>query len=175
MAGVYADTSNIADVTSIEAADVKAPIDALDTELARRGKTARVYRTTNQTLVSNTFTAISFDAERFDNDTIHDNVTNNSRLTCRTAGKYLIGANLIFAVDATGAREGILRVNGTLLIAGVSAPAVAVINNYVNVNCIYDLAVGDYVELLAFQSTAGNLDVVALSPLSPEFWMGLVA
>jgi hypothetical protein len=48
---------------------------------------ARAKRTTTQAVATSTWTLVSFDGEDFDTDTIHDNVTNNDRLTCKTAGK----------------------------------------------------------------------------------------
>src|SRR5262245_40483526 len=63
---------------------------------------ARAYHSANQSINSGTNTTLNFDSERFDSDTIHDNVTNNSRLTCKTAGKYLICCNVRWASNATG-------------------------------------------------------------------------
>src|SRR4051812_49348432 len=62
----------------------------------------RARKTTAQSLNTATLTTVLFDAERFDTDAIHDNVTNTSRLTCQTAGIYVITADLSFASNATG-------------------------------------------------------------------------
>lgn len=74
---------------------------------------ARVKKTTDQTgLVSGAFTRITWDAEDWDNDVIHDNATNNSRLTAKTAGVYLIQGQ--FGWDGSGTGQSILSfyVNG---------------------------------------------------------------
>src|SRR6266576_1935140 len=55
----------------------------------------RVFHNAAQSLTTGVATALAFNSERFDQagnvaDTQHDTVTNNSRLTCRYAGVYLI-------------------------------------------------------------------------------------
>ena len=49
---------------------------------------ARVYNTGNLTITNATETALTYNSEHFDTDTIHDTGSNTSRLTCKTAGKY---------------------------------------------------------------------------------------
>ena len=56
------------------------------------GKTdigARVYNDANISIPDNTETAVTFNTEEWDTDTIHDPSTNPERLTAKTAGKYL--------------------------------------------------------------------------------------
>src|SRR5262245_1380457 len=53
----------------------------------------------NQSINTATDTVLAFNTERFDQcantaDTMHDTVTNNSRLTCRYAGVYQITAHI---------------------------------------------------------------------------------
>ena len=55
---------------------------------------ARAHHSSNQSITNNTFTVLSLNSERWDTDSIHDNSTNNSRLTCNTAGKYIITAGV---------------------------------------------------------------------------------
>src|SRR4029077_20051578 len=75
---------------------------------------ARVFHSANQSITTATETTLAFDSERFDTDTIHDTVTNNSRLTCKHAGVYVIGAHVQFDSGAAGgARYVSIMLNGT--------------------------------------------------------------
>jgi hypothetical protein len=133
---------------------------------------ARAYHNAAQVAVSGTPLALAMNSERYDTDTIHDLVTNNSRLTCKTAGKYLIGANVEFAAAAAVVHFLSIRLGGATYIAQNSArcaAGAAILS--VSVNCIYDLAVGNYVEAVALQTSGGNLNVNASGNYSPEFWM----
>jgi hypothetical protein len=134
---------------------------------------ARVYKATPQTLITGTLTPITFDLEHYDSDNIHDNVTDNTRLTCKTAGTYLIGGCIAFAANATGARIVMVSFNGTgvYLVDGRMSASPAGVESGVNVNCVYPLAINNYVELIAYQSSGGNLNVQSHQYYSPEFWM----
>lgn len=135
--------------------------------------TARVYNDANQSIANNTLTALAFNSERFDNDTIHDNSTNNSRLTCKTAGKYLITGQAIFDFHATGGRAVRIRHNGTTDIAvnQVQPPTTSALTASMIITTIYDLAVNDYVELFVNQTSGGALNILTVSNMSPEFMM----
>lgn len=128
----------------------------------------RVYRTTNQTLTTGVSAPISFDAERFDTDAMHDGLSNTSRITIKTAGKYLIGASLTFDASAVGDRQLLLRLNGLTLLSNSREPGAA--NAAITANIVYDLAVNDYIEALAVQYSGGNLDVLTSGNFTPEFW-----
>ena len=119
--------------------------------------------------------ALAFNTERWDTNAIHDNVTNNSRLTCKTAGKYTINGCFSFAANATGYRQGSIRLNGTTLISisGFGAPP-SPYEPRVALSCTYNLAVNDYVELMAFQDSGGNLNVQQAGNYTPEFRMQLL-
>ena len=55
---------------------------------------ARVHNSANISVSDSTWTSMTFDSERYDTDSIHSTASNTSRLTCVTAGKYLIIATL---------------------------------------------------------------------------------
>ena len=139
---------------------------------------ARVYRSTTQSITSGTPTAIGFANERFDTDAFHDTVTNNTRLTVPSgkAGKYLIGFTGEFVSNGNQERAAWIKLNGTTDIAGHrdqtstagSAPWEWCINT------IYDLAVGDYVEAIAYQNSGVSLNVDTQGNRSPEFWIALL-
>lgn len=123
-----------------------------------------VQSTTATSLSQNTWTTIAFNSETFDTDTMHDNVTNNSRITIKTAGKYLIGGINAFSTNATcGAR---IYLNGTSVLAtqmqGNSSG-----NERAGVSTIYDLAVNDYLQLQGFTSGTG---VSTTGNEETQFW-----
>ncbi len=136
---------------------------------------ARVHHNANQSISNVTFTALAFSSERYDTDAIHDTSTNNSRLTCKTAGKYSIQAVVNFDNNATGVRVVTILLNGTTTIAVESRNAVNGTNTSITISTDYDLAVNDYVEVQAYQSSGGNLNVISAGNYTPEFSMHRIA
>jgi hypothetical protein len=132
---------------------------------------ARVYHSVDQSIPDITATYLAFDSERYDTDTIHDTTTNNSRLTCQTAGKYIIVFQATFAANATGKRHFWIRLNGTTNIAYNKQGLDSDNEIMVPVVTIYDLAVGDYVEAGVYQNSGGSLALLTQAQLSPEFMM----
>jgi len=121
---------------------------------------ARAYTTAVQSIPTGAWTALVLDGERWDTDNIHDNVTNNTRLTCRTAGKYLVTFAAAFAPNAVGTRGFCFRVNNTTLqgVVLVQAVSVAGREHYGNANIVLDLIVGDFVECLVYQESGAALN-----------------
>jgi len=114
---------------------------------------------------------LSFDTVRFDTDGIYDSA-NPKRLTCKTAGKYLITGNVQWAANTAGHRVMRIYLNGTTSIADVREPPNILDQAFGQlITTIYDLNVGDYIELQVNQNTGADLDVVAVGNYSPEFMM----
>jgi len=137
-----------------------------------RSAGARVRRTTTQSLTTAVAAAIAFDAERYDTTAFHDTASNTSRFTIPSgmAGKYLITGCVEFANNATGVRALSIRHNvGGTLLAAVNTPAISGDTTILTIATIYDLAVGDYVELFAYQTSGGALTTLASGNYSPEF------
>ena len=137
---------------------------------------ARVFHNAPQSIPNGVWTPLTFNSERFDTDNMHDPASNPSRLTCRTAGRYLIFAHVVFDASASGtARQVSLRLNGTgsgsptPSLGGDQTPAMAY--GKATVATAYDLAVGDYVEVVAYHDAGAALNVVVSSNDSPEFGM----
>lgn len=129
---------------------------------------SRAYHNITQTIPNNTVTALAFNSERFDTDNMHDNVTSNGRLTCKTAGTYLLGATIQWAVNTTGTRQVSLRLNGTTVIASQRVGAFAVDDVHQALSTIYHLAVNDYIEVIVRQTSGVGLDVMTATQYSPE-------
>jgi hypothetical protein len=137
----------------------------------------RAYHNANQSLVTATWTPLALNSERIDQagnavDTMHDNTTFNSRLTCRYAGVYQITGHFEFAANATGQRFSQIWLNGGTIIAeGTGMDASAANQTQMTVSTIYQLSVNDYVQLYAWQNSGAGLNVTAVGNYSPEFMM----
>lgn len=133
---------------------------------------ARVFNSANIAITTGTVTALTFDSERYDNGSLHSTSANTSRLTAPITGLYMIGGHVRFAANATGTRQVLIRLNGATFLepdskANLGAGAAVDFT----VTTAYQLVAGDYVELIVFQDSGGNLNVTAAGNLSPEFWM----
>jgi hypothetical protein len=134
----------------------------------------RVFHNANQSINDVTVTTVAFNSERFDTDTMHDTVTNNSRITFTTAGLYLVTFNGGFAAagDYSSALAQI-RLNGVTGIAEVFAGTQADANEnyFITISTVYKFAVADYVEARVWQNNTANVarNLVALGNISPEF------
>lgn len=130
----------------------------------------RVYKSSIQSIPNVTATAIQLNLERYDTDEIHDNVTNNTRLTCKTAGKYVITAQLRMAANTNGSRTLYINLNGSTIIAmTVELNPTAGDSPMLNITTIYNLAVNDYIEMIVYQNSGGALNTRPSANYSPEF------
>jgi hypothetical protein len=121
----------------------------------------RVRKSTTQAIANDTPTILSWDTEDYDTDGMHSTVTNNSRITIITAGKYVVTANAKFATSiaaGTGARIEIL-LNGTTVLASQSTGAVGTSAPSVNVVDARDFASGDYIEVQVYHNSGGSEDI----------------
>lgn len=123
--------------------------------------TARVYASANLAVANSTNVALGFNTETLDTDSMHDNVTNNTRLTATTAGVYIIVANIQWDNNVSGSRSLSLRINGATTIAQNTSIAQAPLGvGYRHeVSTIYKLAATDYVEAVVFQDSGGSVNV----------------
>jgi hypothetical protein len=137
----------------------------------------RVFHNTTQSATSGVGLALAFNSERYDQaggaaSTMHDTVTNNSRLTAIYAGIYKITGQVQWAASAGGTfRTADIRLNGATVIARSGEPPMNTTGNGLVVTTDYSLAVNDYVELVATQDSGGALNVLNSANYSPEFMM----
>jgi len=134
---------------------------------------ARVYNSANISTTNAAFTVLTFNSERYDTDDIHSTTTDTSRLTCKTAGKYLIVANVEFAAHTTGVRGVQIRLNGstTAIADSLYQATSGGYTTIINMSTICDLAVNDYVECHVYQNSGGALNVISRNYRSPQFMM----
>lgn len=152
-------------------ATINAALLALESAVANPPR-ARVTHNANQAVANTTVVPLAFNTERYDTDSIHNTVTNNSRLTCNTAGLYLITFSAEFASNAVGLRSIAPRFNGVNTWPSLAElPAVSGGTTKLWGSTVWPLIVGDYVELVAYQSSGGSLNVLSTGNYSPEFGM----
>ena len=118
-----------------------------------------LYRSGIATIPNATNTIIGWDSERFDTNTFHDTVTNNSRITIPSgyAGKYLITYQWGYNSNTNGYRELQLLLNGTQFPQSYN---LVTYNGYAQQSSalVYSLSVGDYIQLQVNQNSGGSLD-----------------
>lgn len=133
----------------------------------------RITSTASQSIPDATTTTVVFDDEQWDNDGMHSNVTNNSRITIVTAGIYVVtfqgrfsSANDYVRVFAT------LQLNGgTELAYGPQVETTTAVPPQIIATTTDEFVAGDYLEALVFQDNTANAarDLTLLSVLSPVF------
>lgn len=110
------------------------------------------------------YQTLTANSELYDNDGMHSTVTNPSRITAQTAGRYDITATVLFAPNATGGRTLAYRVNGGSDIEIASHPVTsATVNSTLSGLVKLVLSVGDYVEIRAWHNSGGSLNVTLQS------------
>lgn len=131
----------------------------------------RVFKSGVQTITHNTVTALTYDSERYDLYGLHSTSSNTSRITITTSGYYLLGGFVTWASNAAGTRLVRVVLNGSGVLAGVQLEANGAAAAYEqSVTTGYFLSAGQYVELMVYQFSGGNLDVIG-----SEFWANKVA
>lgn len=114
---------------------------------------------TAQTINNSSTTTLSFNRERFDNDGMHSETANTSRITATTAGVYLISGWALWSGNASGERRIDLVVNGANTIAQderVTMQADAFSHPF---QSIWKFAAADYFEVQVHQNSGATLQV----------------
>lgn len=116
----------------------------------------------SQSVANNTATAITFNDEDYDTDGFHSTSTNTSRFTVPSGkgGYYLLSATISYDVNNTGNRALYFYKNGSAYHYAEQANGISTWATMMNAALVINLAVGDYVELYAYQNSGGNLDVL---------------
>jgi len=124
----------------------------------------------SQVIPVTTATTVVFGGENWDTDSIHDNASpQNTKLTCKTPGKYLINLRLTWATAAdNGRRIAKIVLNGSTDIVQTETGTNANGQATSQATTLCDLAVNDYIEAQVYHDHGGGLQI--LSTLS-EFSM----
>ena len=114
------------------------------------------YQGVAQSIANATVFGITLDGELVDTDNVHSLVTNTTRFTIVTPGRYRVFGQVVWGPSATGYRGLRLLKNGTMtVISRVAATPTAAL--YMQ---IYDEIVcvaGDYIEMAGEQTSGGTL------------------
>jgi hypothetical protein len=132
-----------------------------------------VYKTANQSIANTTATIVTWDAEDFDTDSYHSNVTNNSRITIPSGKTGYYQINLIIAHDGLTINRYIATVkkNGTSVLQAEASSASGA-SSGPTVAGILSLTAADYIEIEVYHNggTANNLNgATAYSKLSMNY------
>ncbi len=124
-------------------------------------KSVRAFRTASTALTAGTWATLAFDNESYDTDTMHDNVTNNTRITFTTAGKYLVTGCGRFTTNATHGLR--IRLNGATELAVITHGNSSANPEGSTISLLYQFSAGDYIELQAWSANT------SISVTSAEF------
>lgn len=155
-----------ADVDQLAVCDNDDGFGAFKPTLLVNRPTTRVRRDNDQQIPNNTLTALTFDIEMYDTDTLHSLVTNINRVTFVTAGTYLVAFQGLWDPNDAGDRLVEIRKNGTDII-GMHITRAGTDNLYVGQSLAVqeDFAVSDYVEVLVQQTSGADLDFLTEAPM----------
>lgn len=154
-------------IAPLEAA-TKAYTDALE---ARYQIGARARHSVDQAIPDSSVTTVALNTTDYDTDDIHDDAVNNSRLTCKTAGKYVVTGNVEFLGRAGGDRKAYLFKGATSFGISTFFSPDAIEKTALVVVSIINLAVDEYVILRVWQSSGAPLDLFHFSLRSPSLAM----
>lgn len=130
---------------------------------------AKAWNSTLVTLATGVTTVIPLQDELWDSTgTMHDTVTDTSRIVIPLDGRYLVLANLGFVQNAVGRRICQVRLNAAG--SGVAGTNISEENHMasplgstvIGTKFEYDFVAGDYVEMFGNQTSGGGLDSAAV-------------
>jgi hypothetical protein len=132
----------------------------------------RVTRATALSIANSTDTTIGFTAELFDNNVMHDNSTNNTRITINEAGFYTVGFNgQLASANTYTAIMATLMVNGSTPIQRVLVPGTSIsVPQRIAVSTVDEFAATDYIEVVLYQTSGAARSLELVSDSSPVFW-----
>lgn len=118
------------------------------------------------------FTAVSFDTEVYDTDTYHAGGS-PTRITIPFDGLYIVGGNCNFS---GGGFIGLqLMLNGTTTFANASSGVVTAAGTGIAITTVAHFVAGDFIELMAAASAAGNITAASDSPFFFASYLGPIA
>lgn len=139
----------------------------LPTEIANP-PACRVFSSANQNILTATDTTITFDSERFDTDTMWV-VGSPTRITCNTAGVYIVTFCMTWSANASGDRKIRVRLNGSTLIVSDERSSGQNDPFDHSTSTLYKFAAGDYIEAYVGQNSGVTLQSEANGNYAPEF------
>ena len=156
---LYDASANILKVDTIDEVTSTAGV-TIDGVLIKDGiHGADSVRVTNgaQTLTTSTATTMTFDTETWDYNSMHSTVSNQGRLTATRAGKYRFSAHIRYDGNDTGRRMMRIVKNGTGVYHQLTQTSTQSDATDMEINGLIDMAATDYIELVCFQDSGGDL------------------
>lgn len=129
----------------------------------------RVYLTAPTLIPNGVWTPLAFGAERFDDDGMWG-VPNFDRLVCKVAGVHIMCGTIGMSAGGSIPAGGI-RLNGTTFISTDGFTT----TNQGETASMWKLAVGDYVQLMAYQNSGSNATATIAGDIAGEFSVCRVA
>jgi hypothetical protein len=146
--------------TAIEASESAIVASNLTLEALVSPPAASVGRTASQAVANNTSTTVAFTAESFDSADLHDNATNNTRLTTPVEGLYQVSANVKWGgVNPNGSRSLNVLKNGVTELEDARSAFDGVLSQ--SVSGLLSMSAGDFVEVQVFQDSGAALSILA--------------
>jgi hypothetical protein len=117
----------------------------------------KVYHSTTHSFTNTTTVVLAWDSESADTNTMHDTATNNSRVTIKKNGTYVILGQIGYSGnDAAGGRKAFIKKNGSD-VDHVTAAAGQYGESVVQVVAVEQLVANDYIELQGQQNSGGTI------------------
>jgi len=135
------------------------------------GQGARLYRTTGQTQAvdNESWVTIQFNGALYDTDSCFSG-SSNTVMTCKTAGKYMIGGACNFPASGTGVRVIGIYLQSSYFIALHSGVSDTVYGSSLDLTTTRIMAVGETIQLKVFQNSGGSLNIPVDANYIPCFW-----
>ncbi len=121
---------------------------------------AKAYNLADSSIANGIWSLVALDSEEYDNNAIHDTVTNNTRLTAKTAGYYKITGKAAWTTNTTGSRHVALWVNANPVSQSNTNTLSSTMTYIGDTAVVKYLNVNDYVELVVYQSSGANLNLM---------------
>lgn len=124
-----------------------------------------VTRTGAQSFADGALGPVSWDSETYDAEGMHDNVTNNTRLTAITPGVYQVNMTIWWDVGTTGWRYASIRYAGAAI---GNSRFTGIVGNYTeqSAGALVRLGAGEFVEVYVSHINGTALNVMAGSRFS---------
>lgn len=135
----------------------------------------KVTRGSALSINSATYTPVNFTGEAYDTSAMHDNSTNNTRITVGTTGYWLAEACITFAASALGTERIVeFYLSGSVPLERTHAVFSATADTSVTLSCVFHLTSGDYIECRVYQDTGGALNITNNGFAYPFFSLSLI-
>ena len=127
-------------------------------------KSSSLALSTNVSISNAAWTVLDWDTERWDDDNMHDNATNPSRITIKSEGRYQLEVVVHFDANSDGTRCVRISKNGTTADVGRTnlAPIASPFKSMILTTAFEACSVGDYFIVQVYQNSGVSLDVLSL-------------